>query len=1235
MEKNKERIDDSGAAKPNGCYAPYRSSAGILDVAKAFIPGSRIGPFVVLPEKGKPLFHAKSGWVPQPGAPVEWANNTLGLYEQPDASVVGEKTSFLVQIPDSFNRSAPPQKEFVNKTRAKMESIFSEARWFQPFQKIPDENECRRLALEQLALVVSRASPGYPLVGEGVTTNLQIKENPQLTELVVTKFCALLRILRESGILPKPVVRIFIKQEGHKLKKTKSGALRMIWALPVEYQMLHRLIFGPSLAAELQKFRVLPIKVGFSWLANGAQSIYDSIDDGSDKIGDLDMSSWDLTVSHWLLEIERDCRWDLNLNPTDEFKHAFFQCYETLFKSFVYFSDGTMLSQEEPGIVRSGSLLTISGNSKMQVILKVLFCEMTQGGYDPEKHCMIAQGDDTLGRMHGISANDIQKWFVSHGFKAKEMTIGKMIDKTFCSHNFKKFENTIVPVPTNWTKHQFALSWKEPSKTQFFAEQCFSLMLEYCFVPDVFDQLRKIVADLKPKYAFSARYFQAMMLGFENALCPIPKEFVRDNLVGDPLCETLVQSMGMKLENACSRAKVELRRKFLVDFLLSIKKTFGAPIKAVEEFISPVVSRFGDTIGHADDLVVGFKLASKAHLAHAVLLNEIHSARHKSTSYKPSPNQGKDTRPRKRIEGFLHSSQGETNQIRPRLALLEERIAPLDMATRNLKSVLNNNSTKKAAVVGKRAFGVAKAAIKISAKHAAQKGHARTKVFVPPTMKSPSGSNNSEAGHYKGKELLTTLMLSGASQAALGKDVPGTLLYSVQLRPQQMIPNQRLGKLMSLYVKWRGRIKITFESALPSGTNAGDLLFVHEPDPLEVVPIQFAAPVGGVLSNYDSHSYKKMLPMAKSSMGPNFPGLQCSSSAAQGTQGGWFLIDQENEAPLLDSSMGWFLIFVQNQHNIIGGGSQPLPTTTYPAGNLFIEYDLMVQSASDNGSSLGGGYSLMQTVLNSGTGSYANPGNTTQSSAGQTFFPVPSVNTGWVYLNNESGVKMQVSSITPGTQENWQFPEAGVYLVTRGIALVSGNYSDMGTTESRYTATASGTGAILDARSFASNSSTTGAFDSNAVGHELTISIDNPATDFLQYVYAVGTGGSATATALTYCKMRVVSLPPDTVQRFRKQRAEEKKEMKLLTDMRPKLEKLFAAWKAEPQPSCDVDVIVNKVVDSSREMKESTFVEDLSRSQLIDTLKERNRSSGTDEKYLVVREPTTRSLSRPVSLKGT
>lgn len=1105
--------------------------------------------------------------------------------------------SFLSQVPKNFNKSAPPSRNFVKAALDCVEVLYTKARWFALFDVFPNDKQLRELCLELLLQIDPKSSPGYPYIWQGVTSNQQVIDSDSLTDQVVAEFIYLMGFLRRGEQLPSPTVRLFVKPEPHKIEKIQEGRLRLIWAMPLAYQLIHRYFFGPSLAAELKNFEEIPTKVGMAWVRGGCHRIYKSLDDGSDEIADVDKRSWDLSVPAWLIWLDFECRWRLCLNPNPVWERSLRACYQSLLVSRVIFSDGTILVQDVglPGIVRSGSMITISGNSRMQVILKVLFCFEELKGFDPVRHKLIAVGDDTLERMRGVPVAQYQDWLTRYGFKCKEISLGSMSTRVFCSHGFKQHRGIMVPVPQNWEKHCYMLTRKERKKLQFYPEQLLSMMLEYCFVDDKFKQLQSELARVQPELCYSQQMFQNLMLGLENgAQLPLIAEDTLLQLARDPLCRYLVSAVIYSKADAMPfllrLVNVELNpgpAGFFYDstcvpnfdeFFLMYTFAFTLVM-----YVNPR-TRFGGMI-YASFLLAILPSAEGTCFRANVYVAKTEGLKnllfHKDSGI-TAPPRILDPLLRPLARAFDSDFSKTLGSIIPRdigTFFTPSRFnEPLHDLQRETSIVMLKHNKKSKSSQRKRELGKAKRIVKTIAKTEAKAIVQAVKKTGPRQKKMKRGGGrlaflhanrfNMDTARFGGRDLVAKIVLSAASASSTsGKDVAGTVLYSTQLRPHLMIPNVRLARLMSLFLKWRLlKARFTFKSSLPPGSNAGTMLFVHEPDPNELIPLQYAAPSAGTLSNYDSHSVKSLVPMAKQPH--DFKGefsdfLNLSPSLAKGPSGGFFMVDPENLATPVENSMGQFAIFVQDAHNILGA-SAFLPTQQYEIGSLFFEYEIEVQTASDNSNNAAGYSSIMCVQTLSPVTNYKQLANSIPTAA-FTQSPVPANSPGnmqfspsFYYRQGANGVPITYQY--DGTHGYMGFAESGVYLVFLQITTV-GNVNDFGTTASGFVLThktqAGSTGSVLETHTTYCNN-TTGVTTGPAVS--CVFDCEDPELDWLQLDWTLGTGGSATATNTNNVELHVVALPPEVVSVTRKLLRQQKAEEKALEDTRPKLEAMFAEF---------------------------------------------------------------------------
>lgn len=1054
---------------------------------------------------------------------------------KPPSGAAAEKLSFVNQVPKCFNTLKAPGAGLRERILDITENLYTNARWLA--RRVPHENaELLSVGQDILATLNKDASPGFPWIWMGVTINADILKSEQLAAQVCQAFALLMQKIVLSEELPLPMVRLFIKMEAHKHAKLRDGRYRLIWAYPVEYQMVHRFFLQSSITAEIENCESIPSKPGTSFVYGGTRRLYSWINDDSKTMLEADKSSWDMTVPESLQLMERDARWRLCLNPDqvglEDFKFGFDQCYRTLTQSNVIFSDGTILEQLVPGIVRSGGFITISGNSRMQVLLKVWFCIDSTNVYCDASHRLMAMGDDTIERMNGLDAKEYVDWMNRKGFSMKHANVGSLVGLSFCSHVFRRVEGNIVCVPTNWPKHQFNLSIKQSSKVPFYDMQLYSLLFEYAFDDDVFHEIRGELLRVAPKLAVSQKRAQNFLTGYEADL-PVLSGEQRMAVLKNDTFLNLRNLYGFRFQGPV-RCAVEKQSRskpllnfllllFMALFLLPYLRNLYGPLQGPDRSVVPEQSMF-EYRPDPRSKPPGFFQVLRPF---APLIDG------KSTFSKTigflghTPGMPKRTK----ISGSLRLSDNPGKKLKAKKAAALTRSAQqVKQITQKIKHNLHSSSMLAGMGLAATAPNLRKPKGRLASVRASQFGM--------------------DYARFQGRDLVTKLLLSAALTSSFGKDIAGTLLYSASIRPQQLIPNSRLARLIGLFQKFRLRkFRFVFESGLPAGSNAGSMLFVHEPDPNEALPAQFAAPSAGTLSNYDSHSATSVVPMAQIPLGlSQAPGRSVRTDLNLGLFGGWFLVDPQNKATAVENTAGQFAIFVQDVHSILGS-SGSLPTSQYEIGSLFLEYDIEVSVASDSADMAGGYTSMLANTSTTGV-PYQAPGN----EASQTFSPTgfapigvaATSLTNW-FGSSAANYGLKLGVQYDGTNEWFQFPGPGVYFVE--IQVLNFVAADFGSTHSGFGgwvhhSTTGSTGSVLHSHTAAANSSSS-LIGSGPVAVAV-IDVEDPLLDFFSPGnWILGTGGSATNTSTTSAEMRAILLPPEATQFLRRKDREEKKEKEL------------------------------------------------------------------------------------------
>ncbi len=235
-------------------------------------------------------------------------------------------------------------------------------------------------------------------------------------------------------------VRVFIKQEPHKISKAKLGAWRPICSVSLVDELIDRLIFGPQNKLEIDNWATCPSCPGIGFTPLQTKQLLDKISSFSADMAEADISGWDWSVKDWQFELEARARCLLAGALHDSLFAQLVQARFWCIRYSLYcLSDGTLLHQVHPGVMKSGLYITSSSNSRMRVVL----------GWIAGAHSIVAMGDDSLESFHpNAEAN-----YKAMGFTLKFYK--RVTDSfEFCSHRYYP-DGTYFP--TNSDKGLFNL----------------------------------------------------------------------------------------------------------------------------------------------------------------------------------------------------------------------------------------------------------------------------------------------------------------------------------------------------------------------------------------------------------------------------------------------------------------------------------------------------------------------------------------------------------------------------------------------------------------------------------------------------------------------------------------------------------------------------------------------------------------------------------------------------------
>jgi len=181
-------------------------------------------------------------------------------------------------------------------------------------------------------------------------------------------------------------VRVFVKNEPHKIEKIEQGRVRLIMSVSIVDKIIEMLLSRHLCKLEIQNWRDIPSKPGIGFSEGDNAAVYEDILGCGLPMSFADIQGWDWSVKAWMIEDEAESAIKLARQTSLVWRHlmrakAILES-ETVFQ----FSDGVMVMPIYKGIVNSGKLRTSRGNSFMRVRLADLIGSRKT----------IAAGDDSV-----------------------------------------------------------------------------------------------------------------------------------------------------------------------------------------------------------------------------------------------------------------------------------------------------------------------------------------------------------------------------------------------------------------------------------------------------------------------------------------------------------------------------------------------------------------------------------------------------------------------------------------------------------------------------------------------------------------------------------------------------------------------------------------------------------------------------------------------------------------------
>lgn len=270
---------------------------------------------------------------------------------------------------------------------------------------LPDDFLSRDRFEEAVKRLEMNSSPGYPYIREQPSNRLWLKFNGI--------FCCPIQLNRlwydvQSVFADQweHVIRVFIKQEPHKIQKVENKRWRLIMASSLPVQIAWHMLFSFQNDLEIVEAYNIPSQHGIVLNGGSWKMFYRSWVDRGLSCG-LDKSAWDWTAPHWLINAELELRFRLGRGRLiGKWHELSLMLYRHMFdEAILMTSDGTLYKQIVPGIVKSGCVNTISLNGHGQALAHAVVC-ITDG--IPLQPFPVSCGDDTI--QHAMHVQDLDTY---------------------------------------------------------------------------------------------------------------------------------------------------------------------------------------------------------------------------------------------------------------------------------------------------------------------------------------------------------------------------------------------------------------------------------------------------------------------------------------------------------------------------------------------------------------------------------------------------------------------------------------------------------------------------------------------------------------------------------------------------------------------------------------------------------------------------------------------------------
>lgn len=244
------------------------------------------------------------------------------------------------------------------------------------------------------------SSPGIPYLREATTNGKWLKWNGlEVCSIQADRLWYDVQQVLQGNW--ETELRVFIKQEPHKLKKVQEGRWRLILASPLCVQVAWQMMFSEAYDKDIDNAYYIPSQQGAVFVGGGWKLFTQMWAQQGLTCG-LDKEAWDWTAPAWVFDVCLQLTGRLMRGSRrEDWQRIAKSLHKDMFEDpILVLGSGMRYKQLYPGIMKSGCVGTININSRSQVAVHLIASYMM--GVDP-RPLPACCGDDTIQHVRHTS----------------------------------------------------------------------------------------------------------------------------------------------------------------------------------------------------------------------------------------------------------------------------------------------------------------------------------------------------------------------------------------------------------------------------------------------------------------------------------------------------------------------------------------------------------------------------------------------------------------------------------------------------------------------------------------------------------------------------------------------------------------------------------------------------------------------------------------------------------------